>query len=277
MEEYLLITNDQNKYDIEQLGEETQELRENIKIVDSQELKKLKKKDLIFHLSDRKYQLQDLLKVENLNICLCPSPIYENVYYDIACFDRYYIEDTEEIIQLLAGFMGAKRCEIKFVSKEEYKAKYENNFEADLNINYTLYAKGEANYKQTDLDKSSNFKELQKNEMRTSENGLSGKLTKEELQKYIEEHHIYIEKLPTSFKSALKAYLKTGEVRGQSVSKKYEKINQDIEKQSIKSGSIKAQIVKLPLNIGTKFDYQKTSNESSLRDCLVEYFIDFGD
>lgn len=71
--------------------------------------------------------------------------------------------------------------------------------------------------------------------------------------------------------------MKTGKVGGQSISKKYEKINQDIEKQSIKSGSIKAQIVKLPLNIGTKFDYQKTSNESSLRDFLVEYFIDFGD
>ncbi|AJD00930.1 hypothetical protein [Campylobacter lari] len=278
MEKHLLITNSQNKYNIEQLGKKTQELRENTEVIDSRELKDIFKEQDIFYLSNKKYKLSDLLlKAGNLNVCLCPSPIYENVYYDIACFDKSCKSDIVKTIQSLAGFMGAKRCEIKFVNKEEYKAKHESNLEASIDAEHPAYAKGNMNYKQTDLDNSSNTKELQKNEIRASKKGYSKKITKEELQEYINKKYINIDNLPDSFLSALESYLETEKLSGIVKSEEHEKVNQNAEEQSIKSGSIKAQIAKLPLNIGAKFDYQKTSNESSLRDCLIEYFIDFGD
>ncbi|EPP8196675.1 hypothetical protein ACUVGL_001781 [Campylobacter lari] len=278
MEKHLLITNGQNKYDIEQLGKKTRELRENTEVIDSRELKDIFKEQDIFYLSNKEYKLSDLLlKAGNLNVCLCPSPIYENVYYDIACFDKSYKSDIVKTIQSLAGFMGAKKCEINFVSKEEYKAKHESNLEANVDAEHPTYAKGNMNYKQTDLDNSSNAKELQKNEIRSSKKGYSKKITKEELQEYINKKYININNLPDSFLSALEGYLVTGEVSGIVESREHEKVDQNAQEQSIKSGSIKAQIAKLPLNIGAKFDYQKTSNESSLRDCLIEYFIDFGD
>ncbi|TDJ81820.1 hypothetical protein [Campylobacter volucris] len=278
MEKHLLITNGQNKYDIEQLGEKTRELRENIEIIDSRELKDIFKEQDIFYLSNKEYKLSDLLpKAGNLNTCLCPSPIYKNAYYDIAYFDKFYKRDIVNTIQLLAGFMGAKKCEINFVSKEEYKAKHENNFEANADAKHSAYAEGNMNYKQTNLDKSYNSKELQKNEIRASKKGISGKKTKEELQEYINKEHININNLPDSFLSALKSYLETGEANGIVESREHEKANQNAEEQSTKSGAIKAQIAKLPLNIGAKFDYQKTSNESSLKDYLIEYLIDFGD
>ncbi len=138
------------------------------------------------------------------SVLVAPSPLYENVYYAVECYDELYRKDLDALMYALASRMGAK----------SYQSSFEMQVERGIDKSYLNKIKGKgvksgvladlkANIK---FEKSQQYKEVRKEDF--SEQGKKPQhCSPDELRGFIASKKINLTALPPKFADKVKLYL----------------------------------------------------------------------